>query len=416
MVYDAGSIHQKAIHSRIRKLIIYIGVIISFLVMLSSVKDKLPQIGYFSVFIKYGLIVLPIVVAAVMAYATQFTPSLAWGTYRVSAETIRREIYLYRMKAGDYATELEEKHSTMLLNKVNAVVNGVGVLGSLTAKYKVLGKDIPSIVKTKTDNPADDGFKELLSNEYVDYRVLKQSEWYIKRANEDYWMLRVWRALALFFAGVSSVLAALDLEPVIIMTSAATVALALYMELRMRGRTYRLYNETSDAVVQAVDEWKVKDLAQRDKPETTAELVLKIENLFERERADWKEQATQSQMAVEQALLKEGDKSRLDIQFNTNTVTEKVSKQDGDKKAERVQEEKSGTASVTMQNVTGAQGQIIKDMITGSLTPPKPDGAQEEGSPPPKADQKPEGAQEKGTPPPRGENGKDEVPDAAAKP
>src|SRR5258706_7999419 len=121
-------------------------------------------------------------------------------------------------------------------------------------------------------------------------------------------------------------------------------------------------------------------------------------------------------MAVEQALLKEGDKSRLDIQFNTNTVTEKVSKQDGDKKAERVQEEKSGTASVTMQNVTGAQGQIIKDMITGSLTPPKPGGAQEEGSPPPKADQKPDGAQEKGTPPPRGENGKDEVLDAAAKP
>src|SRR5258706_7313115 len=158
LVYDAASIHQKAIHSRIRKLIIYIGVIISFLVMLSSVKDKLPQIGYFSVFIKYGLIVLPIVVAAVMAYATQFTPSLAWGKYPVSAETIRREIYLYRMKAGDYATELEEKHSTMLLNKVNAVVNGVGVLGSLTAKYKVLGKDIPSIVKTKTDNPADDGF------------------------------------------------------------------------------------------------------------------------------------------------------------------------------------------------------------------------------------------------------------------
>src|SRR5579885_3552913 len=117
--YDAAAGKQRVHHRRIRTWIIVLGLAASTLAVISSYRNNAllaslasspstdprisAAINLFWEVLHVVLIFVPIIIAGLLTYAYQFAPSLSWVAYRIGAEVVRREIYLYRMQAGDYA-------------------------------------------------------------------------------------------------------------------------------------------------------------------------------------------------------------------------------------------------------------------------------------------------------------------------
>jgi hypothetical protein len=137
----------------------------------------------------------------------------------------------------------------------------------------------------------------------VDWRVQGQFGWYIGKIEEDYTAMRRNRIVALVIAGAGSVLAGVGfgLEGLVAVTTALGTALTLISEIRMYGRTYRIYYEAAFDLQTILNEWKVLPTAQRT-PDTEAEFVTRFEEVFDRERRKWREETIKTQLTNEQAI------------------------------------------------------------------------------------------------------------------
>src|SRR5258708_6100702 len=233
--YDTAAGFQKVSHTRIRSTIIVLGLVASVLAVASTYSGLF--IDPLKTPIRVVLIFVPILSAALLTYAYQFSPSLSWVAYRIGAELVRREIYLYRMQAGDYTGLTPGQQQQLILTRLSEANKRVNKIGAPDPYLQTTIVDIPKAVVGKTNNPADHGFSTLTPDEYITSRIEPQKDWYIKKARSDYSQMRRWRVYGLGAAAASSAVAALGVEPMVAATTAVGVALATYMELQMYGRT-----------------------------------------------------------------------------------------------------------------------------------------------------------------------------------
>ncbi|MEP7287785.1 MAG: DUF4231 domain-containing protein [Chloroflexota bacterium] len=319
--YDATAKREKRIHTGLRIDIILYGLISAILLTVIAFESKIPLPSGFYEGFRILLIVLPIAVAAMMTFAAQFAPSLAWVAYRVSAEIIRREIYLYRTKADAYAALTPEAAQDMLLKNIQKADEQIDtVVAPAPYLHQIIPNVAEEIVKSRiTDNAEwDKGFEKLDPVNYIEWRVKPQRNWYIKKTGEDYAAQRLGRICVLIFAGLSAFFAAIRLEPLIIFTSAASVSIGLYTQLKMHGRIYGLYHTTAKQLDLALNSWAILTPSEQKDGDKINHFVTLVEETFQNEREKWKDQAAESQMAVEQALLKETKQS--DFQRNIFTI------------------------------------------------------------------------------------------------
>ncbi len=299
--YDKASISQKASQIRLRALVIALGVLISVLAVVVTYKD-VPLIKTLGEAIHVVLIILPFVAAAIFTYASQLAPILSWVAHRVGAERVRREMYLYRMQAGDYAGKSPAEQKQWLLRQIKDINDRV----TQTATPDYMDPIVPEGTALKeivhTDTAADDGFSPMTAMEYIERRASPQLQWYRRRSQQDYKYMRRWRVGTLIIATVGSgVLAALRLEPLVAVAAALGVAINLYVNLQMYGHTYALYSATARRIKVAIDEWQISTPDKTDS-HATAVLVSTVEAIFEAERETWMEAAIRAQTDDEQKL------------------------------------------------------------------------------------------------------------------
>ena len=260
-----------------------------------------------------SLIALPIIIAGMMTFASHFSPSLGWIVYRVGAETIRREIYLYRMKATEYSDEKEpdiaKKQRKLLENieKVNAKqTTSIRLCPSCKPMNRIIGNLRERIKARFTDTPSDNGFSPLEGEQYLEWRIIPQRNWYIERINKDYRNLRWSRTYMIVIAGLGSLLAAIGggFEHYVVVTTAAGLAASTYVQLRMYGQTYIGYHITAKKLDTEVARWMTLSPEQQKEGEWVAKMVQAMEDIFQDERMMWMQVATQAQTSGEQALIK----------------------------------------------------------------------------------------------------------------
>lgn len=300
------------------------------------------------------LLILSVATSAALAFAAQFTPLKAWIMYRVGADRIRSEIYLYRMRAGDYhdLSEDEARCRHIFLDRIEGINQDIYELETAppflqltdeeegtynhstprrwwnrVAKWAFLrwrantsGKGrIQAIDPTQYRDFAegkvtrlpgryyaehDNGFNELTIEAYIDYRVLPQRNWYVQKVYEDYEKIKDWRKVTLTIGGLSAVLAAISLEPYIVITTAAAVAINTHLQLNLIGNTYGNYHITASRIDAEVVRWRNRDEAERHAPTVVSAFVSAIEGILEAERSVWMQQASQAQQESEQSLIK----------------------------------------------------------------------------------------------------------------
>lgn len=218
------------------------------------------------------LAALPIISAIFVLLASEFSPTTAWAVFRMGAEMIRREIYLYRMEAGDYAnlsvderrqrlrdnihkaSRLEKVYDTDRMDNPLIVESSQRVLvdGGIVERSDQIGDDdsklIADISWTTWNrlqrfrdptffqrlrwsllklylqltrrlqrggfNPnSDNGFQPLNIREYIELRLVPQLNWYNNRVISDYRYLRSWKIWIAVVGGLGTFFVALSTIP-----------------------------------------------------------------------------------------------------------------------------------------------------------------------------------------------------------
>lgn len=253
---------------------------------------------------KIILIALPLIIAGTLTWMMQFMPGTAWIGYRIGAELVRYQVYLYRMEAGDYLGKSSSEQQEQLLERVKQARRRVDQLGSSEPYTLATPPDLAAAVKARCNDPRDDGFSQLTVDEYLLYRIRPQREWYVRKLHRNYNDLRNWRAAALFMTGIGAFLVAIGFEPWVAVTTSIATAAGIYIDLRMYGRTYGIYHTAVMELDEEVARWLALPQERKDEPAEVSDFVKRVEDILQRERERWMQQAMQSQTASEQGLLR----------------------------------------------------------------------------------------------------------------
>ncbi|HYO88296.1 MAG TPA: SLATT domain-containing protein [Candidatus Limnocylindrales bacterium] len=253
---------------------------------------------------KIILIALPLLIAGTLTWMMQFMPGTAWIGYRVGAELVRYQLYLYRMAAGEFSGKGPNDQQELLLNRVKQARRRVDQLGSSEPYTLAAPPDLAAAVKAKCNDERDDGFSPLTVDEYLLYRIRPQREWYIRKLHRNYNDLRNWRASVLFVTGLGAFLVAINLEPWVAVTTSLATAAGIFIDLKMYGRTYAIYHTAVMELDEEVARWLALPQDRKDEPAEISDFVKTVEDILQRERERWMQQAMQSQTASEQSLLR----------------------------------------------------------------------------------------------------------------
>ncbi len=270
----------------------------------SNVNDCLNGVNTLIGANKIVLIALPLIIAGMLTWMMQFMPSTAWIGYRVGAELVRYQIYLYRMESGDFLGKGPNEQQEILLDRVKQARRRVDQLGSSEPYTLPTPPNLPAAVKATCDDERDDGFSPLTVDEYLLYRIRPQREWYVSRLHRNYRDLKNWRAGALVLTGLGAFLVAVGFEPWVAVTTAIATAVGIFIDLRMYGRTYAIYHTAVMELDEEVANWLALSQERKDTPLELSDFVKRVEDILQRERERWMQQAMQSQTASEQGLLR----------------------------------------------------------------------------------------------------------------
>ncbi|MDQ7027689.1 MAG: DUF4231 domain-containing protein [Anaerolineae bacterium] len=328
--YDHVSSEKKREYSRLREIVIALGLLTSagavFSIYLQSVADvawlnfvRLDDLIEVLVeVLRVLLIIMPIATVALLTYGAQFVSSTSWIEYRVGAETLRSEIYLYRMRGGEYKDLDAAEARLRLLDVIDAANSRIDEQGA-TVPYMRNYEGIEQLIAQKTESPGeDDGFGTLEVENYIDWRVKKQLRWYIQKIRRDYSTSQREKRLALTVGAFGAVLSGLgrNLEAMVAVTTAMGIALTARSETRMYGATYGIFHWTAGKLQHELNKWEV--LTEEDKQDTNKQLefVEAIEKIFKQEREMWRAQAMQSQNnsdnSINQQLQQRIDRNNLE--------------------------------------------------------------------------------------------------------
>ena len=114
--FDNKSTSEKMDYQRIRMWVLWL----SFLSSALAVVSAFPVGDLLHFLFRVALVMLPVASVALMNFAREYATSTDWIEYRVTAELIRTQIYLYRMEAGEYTQKDTQSQQKLLLGKISS--------------------------------------------------------------------------------------------------------------------------------------------------------------------------------------------------------------------------------------------------------------------------------------------------------
>ena len=244
-----------------------------------------------------------------MTFATNFESGRAWVGIRIGAETIRRGIYSLRVKRWLEDDKLTSEHLTALNKHIIEASENLEKMGvttpSLTAeqfdanrKYKPNNVDVEG---------KDQGYEAIDIKEYIEWRLVPQTNWYRGRSTRDYHYTRVYRAIILGVGALGAFLAAAQLGELVAVTVAMVGGLNALLGLQQHEYTYNIYLRTIQKLENRFREFYIKapqdiDTLTPDQKKLIGNFVTDTEDIFAEERELWKMSVIQGQEATEGAL------------------------------------------------------------------------------------------------------------------
>ena len=205
---------------------------------------------------------------------------------RGSAEAIKREIYRYRSRTGDYSKDRLTTNSLddvfhERLEPVSRLLMQTEANQGALMPYD--GPLPPSWLVAKND----DGFSFLTPERYIELRLEDQLDYYSKKTPKLEKQIKQMQVAILVAGGVGTLLAAIGAELWVALTTALATALTTSIASRQLDETLVRYNQSAADLANVRDWWTKLSPAAKRNPKNIDQLVEVTEKVLETELSGW---------------------------------------------------------------------------------------------------------------------------------
>lgn len=309
--------------------------------------------------IHYLLIAIPIVLTILITAANRFKQGNKWLLLRSGAESIKREIFRYRARSGDYKT-VEIVIPPTQPAPVNPVVpaaaprrKGSPATASppTTEPPAPPPPETPPLPQSAAPNPeqvlaqrieditrrvmrtevnasalipydkdkglpptmdaaqgGDDGLSFLPPDRYVELRLGDQLNYYKTKAVKLERQLKVLQWAIFIIGGLGSLLAAINQQLWIALTTAVAAALTTYLSYQQTESTVTKYNQTHTDLANVKSWWTALPIEEQAKQNNIDTLVDHTEQVIQSELDGWVQQMQNALAELRKGQAQAGEK------------------------------------------------------------------------------------------------------------
>jgi hypothetical protein len=280
--------------------------------------------------VDFLLILLPILVTGLLAFAVKFDRGHNWILLRGNSESLKMEIYHYRTRTKQYK---HHRNSTLAerIQLISERVKGSAVHQAALSPYEgqpptrlkrgivviffqklmrflrrrvrqVLDflfqfREVEDNSQTESDqsqSPEEKAQAEFLefyadldADAYIHYRLEDQFNWYRSKAKTYDRNYQVLQASVYFFGGVGTLLAAIGFQNWVAFSTALATSFASYLEYKRVEATLVGYNQAADALYDIRAWWFSLSPEERAKTTNFDKLVVSTEETIRSEHTSW---------------------------------------------------------------------------------------------------------------------------------
>lgn len=304
-VLDLNAGQQQRTFRRVQASILGLGFLGA---LLAVVKSILPDPHPLNQLLYSTVLVIPIVVSVAIATANRFKPGDKWLLMRAAAEAIKREIWRYRTRSGDYHHAGRE---ALLAQKVEDVTRRLARTEVNVAALRPYTGPIPPTMGATAD--LDDGLAHLAPERYVTLRIGDQLRYYRKAVLWLHRTLVLGERLILGLGGVGTLLAALNQSVWVAVTTTAVTTITTFLGYRRIEATLRTYNQMATDLENVARWWKALRPGEQADPTNLDKLVDCTEKLLASELDGWvqsMQDALTGLRKAQEATTRADDKAR----------------------------------------------------------------------------------------------------------
>jgi hypothetical protein len=287
--------------------------------VLPTLENQLPQAlaGQYPLLatLNFLLILLPIAMTALRAFAVKFNRGNSWVLLRGNAESLKMEIFYYRTQVKQYQADrnqaLAEKIQLISERLKGSVVHQKALypyeaqkptqlklglvlqLGQLLVTWaNRLANSLWNLLfqfeEVAPSLPNDPNpYSDLDAAGYIKYRLEDQFDWYRRKARSYDRQQQVLQTSVYIFGGIGTLLAAIGFQSWVAVTAALAAAFVNYLEYRRVEVTLMGYNQAADALYDIRAWWYSLSAAQQASPEKLEKLVVNTEETIRSEHNSW---------------------------------------------------------------------------------------------------------------------------------
>jgi hypothetical protein len=280
---------QQRSFRRLQRSILGLGVLVTVLVVLQV---ALPRRGLLApgepgaVALHYAIVIVPITVAVLFAMAARLRPGSRWVQLRGTAETIKREIFRYRARAGRYAPA-RSRVASREVKLTDAVGSAMSALMQTEVNLSAFDDRRPADPAVGHTADGDDGYRPLTPETYIKYRIDDQIAYYERGVARRERQVIALRWIMLLVGGLGTLLAAALLEPWVAVTTAVVGAVATYLEAMQIESTIMLQNQAATDLGTVRAWWNALSPEEQLQPRRVDQLVNHAERVMGAEHSGW---------------------------------------------------------------------------------------------------------------------------------
>jgi SLOG in TRPM, prokaryote/SMODS and SLOG-associating 2TM effector domain 1/Protein of unknown function (DUF4231) len=236
----------------------------------------------------YLILIVPISISILVAATNRFKTGKKWVLLRGSAEAIKREIFHYRTRTGKYSDEEIAKASTSPEILLSQVVGNIARRISQTEVNELALKRYDgSLPPPYAAAETDDGMSFLEPDAYIAGRLDDQRSYFESKTIDLEKQLRWRQWLIYIIGGVGTLLAAINWQIWIAVTTALATALAAHLEHFQIEATLVKYNQSASDLLTVKSWWQSLSKTDQAKPANRQLLVQSTEQILENELTGW---------------------------------------------------------------------------------------------------------------------------------
>ena len=286
--YDRTAVKLQRNGHRVGLGILVLGVLAVFLAVLN--REAEPG-GFVHDLFRWVLIVLPALVAGLVAFDGVAASSRRWVIIRAACESIKREIFVWRTRSGVYSAAAVAANPHAPADATELLVDRVAsveaqLMGSVVSASTVF-------VTVPDDHVAadeyDDGLSRLDASRYLAIRLDDQVAYFRKKIGKLQPHRRAYQVAAIVAGAAGSILATAGQTIWMPVAFAIGAALGAYAKQRQLDTSIMGFSHAAAALTEIRTRWDARP-ASRHTRAGFEQLVADVETALELEQGNWSAQ------------------------------------------------------------------------------------------------------------------------------